>query len=167
MRFIYLCIWLLLAGTPHDRSNIRTSIFICSSFPCLLHSFDVFKLLSVESSQIILFTFEIWFRFFHPWCPFVWVIFCSAHERRRTFEQSFYSLIYVSLYFLRYLSFWEILTLKPFVFNLWHGIILNTIHLSILLPFHGSFAASFLGHILMWSGWIPKIVFKTSPTSVI
>ena len=30
--------------------------------------------------------FEIWFRFFHPKSPFVWVIFHSAHRWRRTFS---------------------------------------------------------------------------------
>ena len=83
MRFIYLCIWFFLARTPQDHNMIRTSIFVCSSFPCLLRSFDAFRLLSVESSWITLFTFDILFRFFHPWCPFLWVIFCFSSRMKK------------------------------------------------------------------------------------
>ena len=73
MEFFYLCIWLLSTETPHDRNRVWIGVFVCSSFPCLLHSFDA-CLLSFESPWIDFFTFEFWFGFFHPWCPFVWVI---------------------------------------------------------------------------------------------
>ena len=153
MRFIYLCIWLILAKTRQDCNRIRESIFVYSSFPFLLHSFDAFRLLSVESSRIALFTFQIWFRFFHPWCPFVWVIFCfSSRTKKNLWAILLFTGLCFIISFLDIFSFWEILTLEPFGFNLWHGIILNTIHLSVLLPFCGSFVARFLGQILMRSG---------------
>ena len=158
MGFIYLCIWFPIDKTPQDRNRVWTDISVCSSFPCLLHSFDAFRLLSFESSHIASFAFQIWLRFFHPWCPFVWVIICfsSRMENNLWAIQSFYwfmfSLYPFDIYFLSR-KFW---LFNHFGFKLWHGIILNTIHMSILLPFRGSFAASFLGKILIWSGWGPK-----------
>ena len=115
------------------------------------------------------------FPFESSWiAPFIWnliyilpsmVSFCvsdnlfSAHRWRRTSEQSHYLTDFVQYIFWYILYFWEIFySFKPFGFDLWHGIILNTIHLSILLPFHRSIVVSFLGQILTWSGWSPKKV---------
>ena len=161
MRLIYLCIQLLPIVTPQDRNRVWTCVFICSSFPCLLHFFYAFRILSFDSSHIASFTVDIWFRFFHPWCPFVWVITCfiSRMEKNLWAIQSFYWLMFSLYHFDIYFIAKKLWLFKPFVFNLWHGIILNTIHLSILLPFRGAFVVSFLGYILMWSGWSPKIVF--------
>ena len=163
MGFIYFCIRSLITQTPQDRNKVWIDIFVCSSFPCLLNYFDALRLLSFESSEIASFSFEIWFRFFHPWCPFVWVIICFiSWMEKNPFEQSnHFTNLCLQYILLIYIFFLEHLTLyiNLFGFHLWHGIILNTIHRSILLLFCGSFAASFLGKTLMWSGWSPKIVF--------
>ena len=57
----------------------------------------------------------------------------------------FYSVCLLMYCFLsRIWLFWT------FGFHSWHGVILNTIQLLTLLPFHGSFDVSFLGHTLAW-----------------
>ena len=71
----------------------------------------------------------------------------SAHEWRRTFEQSNHftdlCIMYISLIYIFFLGNLT-LYINPSGFHLWHGIILNTIHLSVLLPFHWVFCGELL-----------------------
>ena len=154
-----------LAKTPQDHNRVWTGIFVCSTFLSLLHCSLViphshaFFLLSLHGLHLLHLRFDLGSSI-HG------VIFCEcwfvlAHGRRRNFEQSnhftsscFHYILLIYIFFLGNFD-----SFKPFGFNLWHGIILNTIHLSVLFPFYRYFTASFLGHILMWSGWSLKIVF--------
>ena len=75
--------------------------------------------------------------------------FVSTHERRRTFLSNPFILpIYLfsisSWCLFSVLEFWLFIS-SLLDFILWHGIIFNAVHLSVMLPFCGSIAASFLG----------------------
>ena len=78
------------------------------------------RLLSFESSLIAPFTFEIGFRFFHPWCHFVWVIICfSSRTEKSLLSNPFILLIYFfsisSWCIFSILEFW--LFINPFGFH--------------------------------------------------
>ena len=144
----YLCIWLLPYMAPYDHGRVRQ----IHSYVPHSHAFWILwclRLLCLEYFLIASFTLEIWFRFFHPKFPFVWVmIHLSSQTEKNLLSNPFILLIYFfsisSWYILSVLEFWHfILSLLSFI--LWHGIILNTIHLSVLLPLCGSLVEIFLG----------------------
>ena len=167
MRFILLflsyCFQLrhhrIATGCEHIYSFVPHSYAFC----ILLMLLDFYPF---ESSKLLS-SFEIFIQVLPSILSFcVRDILLSAHGRRRTFEQS-YPTDFIQYVFWCMLSFWEIWLFWPFGIHLWHGIILNTIQLFTLLPFHGYFVVSFLGQTLVWSEWSLKIVLCTFLTLVI
>ena len=89
----------LIGQTPQDRNRVWTDIFICSSFPCLLHYFDASRFLSFWAFPNC-FLSEISIQVLPSILSFcVWDILLLAHGQRRTFERSY------PTYFIQYV-FW-------------------------------------------------------------
>ena len=155
--------------TPQDHNRVRHMyLFVPHSHAIsILLMLSLWLKMSSESSLIASFTLRIWYRFFHPQCPFVWETTLFAyhgHGRRRTL------LIFVVLttllvwWFISSTSFffnWRMNNSDNSLFNLIllaslicrNGIILNSIHPLNLLPLCGSIMICFMIQVLMWE-WV-------------
>ena len=151
--FGFFWIWHHMIVTELDRC---IHLFL---IPMPFALFDAWRILSYSLPWFLLWMsrFDLGYSI-HRVLLFEWW-FASTHGWRRTSwtinHFTDLCLQYIFWYILSVMEFWIfIITLLAFI--LWHGIILNTIHLFILLPFRGSFVESFLGKILMWKWMEPQ-----------